>query len=208
MKDRIIKMDWLSDIGCFAYYFNSFILVTAVWPDDFAYSPIVYVAYALLAGGLSLLASHLLLRIIDLHFSEVVGEPESRSSVLNLPVLLQLCLPRTCWGYTLYVVFMACIMTPLVREFLRLGLFLYVYTAESGEFGWGGLFVLFAVGILMGSSLSLQTMEGVQIGCVLLNVIYQLCNHVIQSVDLTSPFVSVWQRLKTYTTLAGYQIIY
>ena len=97
-------MDSLSELGCFAYYFNSLILLNRVFPEHFVNFPIVNTLLIIFGGGLSLLASKLLLRTIDLHFTEVVGtegmeqllerNPEKRSSVLNLPtfVLFACCL--------------------------------------------------------------------------------------------------------------------
>ena len=195
-------MDSLSDFGCFAYYFNTLMTNTGIQPKYFAHYPLVNTALVLLAVGLFLLASKLLLRTIDLHFSEVVGEagreqlletaPEKRSCVLNLPALLQRCLPHTWWGDTLYVVFMLCIVTGLVHRLLKNGLSLYGYLWYGDEVGWGGLFVLFAVGLLVGPSLSLQTMEGVQIGCVLLSAVYLLSLRMAYSLTSQAP-VNLWE---------------
>jgi len=181
-----IEMDSLSDFGCFAYYFNSLVLYTGIEPLLFMHYPLVNIVLVLLEGGLSLLAAKLLLRTIDLHFSEVVGEegrerlleapPEKFSSILNWPALLQRCLPFTWWGDTLYVVLLVCIVIALVQYLLQNGFIFYIMYGDM--FGWGGLFVLFGAGILMGSSLSLQTMEGVQMGCVLLNVVCQILHNI------------------------------
>ena len=198
-----IEMDSLSDFGCFAYYFNSLIQGTGMWPRQFQHFPLISTILVLLGGGLSLLASKLLLRTIDLHFSEVVGEegreqlletpPEKRSSVLNLPALLQRCLPRTWWGDTLYVVLMACLVIALVRELLSFGFILYRLMRYGDVYGWGGLFVLFVGGIFMGSSLSLQTMEGVQIGCILLNATFALSYNFTISVTAQTPPENIWE---------------
>ena len=196
-------MDSLSDFGCFAYYFNSLVLYTGIETRYFMHYPLVNTALVFLGGGLSLLAAKLLLRTIDLHFSEVVGEegrerlletaPENRSCVLNLPALLQRCLPRTWWGDTLYVVLMACLVISLVRELLSFGFILYRLMRDGDVYGWGGLFVLFAVGIFMGSSLSLQTMEGVHIGCILLNATFALSYNFAVSVPLQAPPDNIWE---------------
>ena len=59
-------MDFLSDFGCFAYYFNSLILATGIYKEQFMDSPLVNTALVLLGGGLSLLAFKLLFKTIDL----------------------------------------------------------------------------------------------------------------------------------------------
>ena len=196
-----IEMDSLSDFGCFAYYFNSLVVYTEIRPEHFAHYPLANTVLVLLGGGLSLLAAKLLLRTIDLHFSEVVGEegrerlleapPEKFSSILNWPALLQRCLPFTWWGDTLYVVLLVCIVIALVQYLLQNGFIFYNFIMYGDMFGWGGLFVLFGVGILMGSSLSLQTMEGVQMGCVLLNVVCLILQNITYRVNLEAPPESI-----------------
>lgn len=193
-------MDSLSDFGCFAYYFNSLILLNGIYPEYFVHFPQINTLLIIFGGGLSLLASKLLLRTINLHFTEIVGtegmerllerDPEKRSSVLNLPALLQRCLSFTCWGTTLYVVFMVVIVIALARESLAN---LYSFMDAGKEVGWGGLMVLGIVGILVGSSLSLQSMEGVQMACILLNVVFRLCYNLNFQADLSDSTSSPWQ---------------
>ena len=83
-------------------------------------------------------------------------------------------------------------MIVLVHRLLMCELYLYVYLWYGDEYGWGGLFVLFGVGILMGSSLSFQTMEGVQMGFVLLNATWLLSSN-FNSITLEAPPTSIWE---------------
>ena len=198
-------MDSLSDFGCFVYYFNSLILTTGLYPEHFAHFPLVNTVLLLLGGGLSLLASRLLLRTIDLNFSEVlcVGLRElllgacskRRSWVSNISALLKLCLSYNSWGKIVYVIFMPYIVLSLVRNLLVSGFLLYVHTIGEAEFGWRWLMVLFAGGILVGSSLSLQKMARVQMVCGLLHIVCTLCFSLTYLVDLANAPESIWQTI-------------
>lgn len=172
-------MDSLSALGCFAYYFNSIFPGVYTLPVLLAKAPL-YTLYLVAAALLSILASKLLVSTIDLHFSEslvlegreqlLMRPPSQRHSSLNLPSLFERCVPHTCSGTVLYVAFLAAVLVMLLRSAMCVSLNLYVYVKNGETMGWGGLMLLFLVGTMVAASMSYQSMEGVQIACMLLNI--------------------------------------
>ena len=177
-------MSSLGEAGCFAYYFNILASKAAMAPAFFEKAPYTSTVFLLLATGLSIVASKLLLKTIDLQFSEQAGDrealltrpPGERESVLNLPFLLQISAPKTLEGDILYFLVLVIVQIALLRLTALWVMFLYDFTKDFS--GWGGLIFL----LLAGSSfISFPELQGLQVLCVGLNVVYAVSNSMINS---------------------------
>jgi hypothetical protein len=176
-------MDSLSEFGSFAYYFNVIAVKTAKAPGLFAAAALESTVFLLVAAGLSVLANLLLLKTIDLQFSEPIlaggmeslltQPPSSREGVLNLPFLLKNSAPKNLLGKLLYLLFLACFLIEVMRFSMFWGLELYSQLPVDTFKMWSGLTLLFLVGA---TCLSFQDMEGAQILCVFLNVMLAICD--------------------------------
>jgi len=176
-------MDSLSDFGSFAYYFNVIAVKTAKAPELFSAAMLESTVFLAVAAGMSVLANLLLLKTIDLQFSEPIyaegrerlltHPSDKRQGVLNLPFLLQHSAPKTSLGTVLYLLFLACFLIEVMRFSMYWGLELYSQLGVSNFQAWSGLMLLFLVGA---TCLSFQDMEKAQILCVFLNVLLAVCD--------------------------------
>lgn len=180
------NMDSLSEFGSFACYFNAIAKSVELTLSRFENAPLFSSICIISAAVLSVLTSKLLIKTIDLLFSEAIHTehqailitrpPRERRSVINLPSLLQSSIPLDNWkDKTLYAVFLMIVLVSMVRFSMHSGRGIYYYFEQTAEMGFGGLMILFVAGILMSAYLSLQSMEGVHMAGVFLNIAFLVC---------------------------------
>ena len=192
------KMEFLSEFGTFACYFNAIVKSVELTLHRFAQAPLFSTGCILVAALLSVLTSKLLIKTVDLQFAQsvrigseeslIMTSPEERRSVMNLPSLLEYSAPRTCLGDALYEVFLLVVVVSMLRFSMHSGRGIYWYLFWSEDMGWGGFMLLFVVGVLLSSYLSFQSMEGVHVASVFINVAYLVC----------LAFVNAYQKMDTY----------
>jgi len=183
-------MALLGEFGCFAYYFNSVAWLAASGPSRFHQNPVTNVALLLVTSVLAVLVSKLLLKTIDLHFSQqtlsqerlLSQTSEQRETAFSLPFLLRNCLPEHFLGSVLYLLFLIAVLCALLRTCMFLALKYYVLAVDDDEqmddleLKTWAVVVLFALSASLTAFSSYQSLQSLQIACVLLNIVYAVSN--------------------------------
>ena len=177
----------LGELGCFAYYFNSIAWFAASGALRFSHDPLLSFILLIVTSVLAVLVSKLLLKTIDIHFSEqssreklLPQDSEERESALSLPFLLRSCLPDNCLGGIVYLLFLVAVLIALLRTCTTSGLKYYGVLVDNPASGddlalqtWA-VAVLFVLAASFTAFFSYQSHQYFQIVCIFLNVLYAI----------------------------------
>jgi hypothetical protein len=132
---------------------------------------------------LAVIASKLLLRTIEIHFSEQVAQgnqqaevPEQRETALSLPFLLHSCLDGNWVGGIFYLLSLVAVLIALLRTSVTFGFKSYTLLANhadlDGDLAIEVVIAVFIVSASITAYLPYQSLQIVHIICILLNILY------------------------------------
>lgn len=177
-------MALLGELGCFAYYFNSIAWFAASGAVRFSQDSLMSAVLLILTCVLATLAYRLLIKAIEIHFSDQTSReillPEAsnqRKTALSLPFLLRRCLPDNCLGNTAYLLFLVAVLIALLRTCITPGFKYYktlINHANLEDYfapeNWAVAVLIVAI-VSLPAFFTYQSLQIVQVVCIFLNIL-------------------------------------